>query len=244
MPRSSTDPVRRYGGWQDQAISDKATVAWLVVTPLVVVATLAWTENVLTTFVVYHVVLCLVAPAIDSLVFQDRSVAEHLAYIGLRPGADGSLTAGVGLGLLMFVGAVAPFLVAGDVLLGQADLAATVADWGLSPDAKIGLFLYMLVFNTAAEELFWRGHLHQRMAGWERRELAVGAVAVAFASYHLYTTYNLTESLRVASVLTLGIFFAALLWAVLREHYDTAFPAILAHLGATAGYMTIYLLWV
>lgn len=213
--------------------------------PVSVVLTLYLLESVPAAFLVYHVGWCLVVPAVLSVGVHDRPVPAHRAALGLRYGdRPPVLGAGALVGLAMFLGILVPFLFIGDLLLGGVDLGGQLAAWGVPSGGTAALFVYMLVFNSGAEELYWRGYVHERLASWDDRWAAIVLVTAAFTSYHFYTTLRLAESLPVAGLLTVGVFLGGITWAILRERYDSVYPAILAHVGATAGYMTVYLFWV
>lgn len=220
------------------------TILLLVGPPVSVVATLLVAETVPAAFLVYHVGWCLIVPAVVSLV-QGRGPAEHRDALGLRRARDRqALGAGALVGTAMFLGILVPFVLFGDVLLGEADLAGQLTTWGVPAGAAPALFVYMIVFNSGAEELYWRGYVHERLASWSDRWTAIFLATGFFASYHYYTIASLVQDRLLAAVMTVGVFLGGLAWAILRERYDTVYPAILAHVGATAGYMTVYVIWI
>lgn len=220
------------------------TVLLLGGPPLTVVATLMLFGSVPAAFLVYHIGWCLLVPAAISLA-KGHGIAEHRERLGLRRTRDTQvLGAGGIVGSLMFFAILPPFLFAGDLLLGQADLAGQLAVWGVPGGASTTLFVYMLVFNSGAEELYWRGYVHERLSAWRDRWTAIGLTSGFFASYHYYTIASLVQDHLLAAAMTLAVFLAGVTWAVLRERYDSVYPAILAHVGATAGYMSVYVLWI
>lgn len=220
------------------------TVLLLIGPPISVVATLMLAGSVTAAFLVYHVGWCLIVPALFSLV-QGRDPGEHRQALGLRHGRDReALGAGGVIGVLMFLGMVVPFLLFGDVLLAGADLAGQLTAWGVPSGAAPALFVYMLLFNSGAEELYWRGYVHERLTSWPDRWTAIFLATGFFASYHYYTIVSLVQDRALAALMTVGVFVGGLVWAILRERFDSVYPAILAHVGATAGYMTVYLVWI
>lgn len=223
-------------GWVDALL--------LVGPPLTVVATLATVGTVTAAFLVYHVAWCLLVPAAISLL-SGRSLAEHRELVGLRHARDRrALGVGALVGLAMCLGILLPFVPLADVLLADADLAGQLAVWGVPEGAKTALFVYMIVFNSGAEELYWRGYVHERLAVWRNRWATILLVSAVFASYHYYTIWSLIGDPLLAAGGLVGVFLGAVTWAILRERYDSCYPAILAHVGATAGYMGVYVLWV
>ena len=62
---------------------------------------------------------------------------------------------------------------------------------------------------------------------------------LAYTSYHTVTIGTLIPGWTVAAVFTLLVFAAGLFWARLRLRYDSVWPALLSHTGATLGYMAV-----
>lgn len=211
--------------------------------PLAVMTALEVTGNVLAAFAAYHVLFCLVAPLL-ALRLDGHGWAAIGEHVGLRsPSREGWL-AGlvVGSGTLLVV--LVPLLALRSSLLAGAPLAATLAGWGLPAGVSAPLVVYMLVVNTGAEELLWRGYLHAEAVGRLGPRLGVGLLALAFTSYHGYTLLALLGDARLALLGGLGVLAGALVWGLLRERYDSLVPALLAHAGATAGYMAAYVVLV
>ncbi len=217
--------------------------------PLAVVASLASTGSVLVAFVTYHVLLCIVLPASHTAMTGPRSWRALAESFGAHTsGGRLALTLGAGLGVGTFVAivggmaAMAPFV---DVDVHAATVGTHLSAWGVPASAAFAVFLYMLVGNSVAEELFWRGWLHSRLpVGRTSRRNAIFLATLLFASYHYYTISSLLGDPVAAGPLTAGVFIGGLTWAALREWSGSVWPAVLAHVGATAGYMTVYLVWV
>ena len=106
------------------------------------------------------------------------------------------------------------------------------------------MLVFMVLGNGACEELFWRGWVHRRMESWPRRGAALALAASAYTSYHLVTVASFTASGAVVLLFVAAIFGVGLFFGWLRERYQTVWPSLLAHTGATAGYMAVYLIWV
>lgn len=209
--------------------------------PLSVIVALEATQSVLVAFVTYHVVFCLVVPlAVDRV--RGRSLAGSLDQWGLRGPSREGWAAGILTGLAMASVILAPAITVGQRLLARVPLGATLSGWGVPLTAELPLFLYMLVFNSGAEELFWRGYLQTELVSRLGVRLGVAIVALAFTSYHLYTLAQLLVDWRWAVLGTVGVFLAALVWSMLRDRYDSVLPAVLSHAGATAGYMLVFVL--
>lgn len=213
----------------------------MVLAPASVILALVVFQDVLVAFAVYHVGVCLLAPLVYEKGIQEATWAEVARSFGLTRLTDRrAWLAGTGVGVLMFFGMLVPYLVVGRASITPGDVQAVLASWQVGPGDTALLFVYMLVVNSGAEELFWRGYIHDRLAGWSNRWGALVLASGAFASYHWFTVWALTDQALVASVAVVGVFVGGLIWAWLRERYGTVLPALLAHGGATLGYMTVY----
>lgn len=215
----------------------------MLVAPLTVAVTLLWAHSVWLTFAVYHLGVCLLAPAVMARADGTRGLRAHLADIGVltRPGRRfrRGLRSGLLCGVLMGTGTLVAFNLAGDTLLRRADLAGVLAQWGVGPGQLPQLFAVMLLGNAFAEELFWRGWVHGRFASWPARGTAIGITAALYTSYHMLTAALLTRSATATALFTVAVFGAGCIWGWLREKHGTVWPAVLGHAGATAGYMAV-----
>lgn len=207
--------------------------------PATVVAILAATSSAPLAFLTYHVGWCLLVPA--ALVLATGGSWSQLAgWLALaRPSREGWL-AGLAVGAASFVALFALFASAGADAVDAPRLHASLAAWGLAGAAGVGLFVYMLVFNSLAEELYWRGFVHGRLRDRASPRAAVLVGSAFFASYHAYTIHVLSGDPTTTALGTAGVFLGGLAWALMRERYDSVAPAALAHVGATAGYMTAF----
>lgn len=207
--------------------------------PLAVVTALEVTGNVVAAFVAYHVVFCLLAP-LAALGFGGHDLASIRRHLGLGSPSRGGWLVGLVVASATLLAVLVPILALRTSLLAQAPLAATLAGWGVPAGVSVPLIVYMFVVNTGAEELFWRGYLQTEAVDRLGTAAGIGLLALAFASYHVYTLVSLLGDLGLALLGGLGVLAGALLWSWLRERYDSLVPALLGHAGATAGYMAAY----
>jgi hypothetical protein len=73
---------------------------------------------------------------------------------------------------------------------------------------------------------------------------AIGLTALFYASYHILTIGWFVSDGRIIALFMFAVVAAGLLWGWLREHCGTVWPALLGHVGATAGYMVVYWRWI
>ena len=221
------------------------TAVWLVLAPFTVVVTLLGLHHVWLTFVGYHLVICLVLPLLDSLLSKRIRLWEHLRVVGLRgPRCRAGILAGTSLGLVLGAGTVALFDWWGGSFLAGNQVNDVLASWRVEPDQIILLIVVMVVGNGMAEELFWRGYIHHRLESVRPRRRALGVTALFYASYHIVTIGWFIANCWVIVLFTCVVVAAGLLWGWLREYYGNVWPALLGHVGATAGYMTVYWRWI
>lgn len=200
--------------------------------PLVVVLGLKALHSAPLVFLLYHVMLCLVLPLAFAL-RAGLSPLEHARQLGLvRRG----LGTGLAFGLAFAVAPVAAFTLTPRLFPDAAALRAALPGWGLQPAAPAGFLFFLAIFNGPAEELFWRG--------WVLRDPAPGRtaqvlLAALFTSYHAVTIGRLVPDLRVAGALLAAVFAGALLWTWMRARWRSVWPALMAHTGATCGYLFV-----
>ena len=207
---------------------DIVTVGLMGLAATSVVLTLGVLRNVWLTFAVYHLGFCLVIPAI---------LRRRSARVSLDRRA---VAFGLGSGALAFAGILLLYRLFGGLLLEPARLRSAIDDWGGGNDFLLtGL---MVLGNGVAEELFWRGFIHDRASAWKSRTGAVLIISAFYASYHAFTALKLTGRPAVAVLMIAIVFGAGAFWGWTRERFGTPVPAVIGHALATAGYMLVYLL--
>lgn len=212
--------------------------------PASVVVVLAAWGNLVAAFLVYHVVFCLVLPYFDSRVLRRIGPGEHRKLLGLVVPLDRRWLLGGALGgVAMFAVVLGPLVFLRSLVLDSVDIPAVLAGWGVPAGAELALVAYMMIFNSGAEELFWRGWVHTRFSRREPRQRVVVLETLAFASYHVYVLFALLDDVLISAGLALGVLVGGLIWVELREASGSVVPAVVAHVGATAGYMTAYVMW-
>jgi len=205
----------------------------LAVPPATVIFGLLVLGSVWAVFGLYHLGICILAPAL---------VARHryATAVGLSGGrTHAGFRAGLWLGAALAAAQFAALRAGADLFFADARVVESLSAWGVGPDQAGPLLLVMLLLNGPAEELYWRGFVHGRLATMPRRR-AIAQAAGAYASYHGATAGALFGSTALAVLVTVAVWGAGCLWGWLRERYGNVWPALLAHGGATAGYMLVY----
>lgn len=200
--------------------------------PLLVATGLVVLRSAPFVFVAYHLLLCLLVPALLSR-RAGLGLVAHARSLGLgRRGLQAGLLLGLGSALVPpLVFAFAPSLFP-DV----ERLRGALADWGLPPAAPAFFLFFMAVFNGPSEELFWRG--------WLLRDPVPGrpvraALAVLFTSYHVLTIGRLAPTPAAVAVLVAGTLLGALAWTWMRARWRSVWPPLCSHTGITCGYLYV-----
>ena len=209
----------------------------LVGAPLAVVAGLTLGRSVWVVFAVYHVGICLVLPWVRERLGNGTSWVDHRRHLGLSHYFWRGILLGLGTGALV----LAAFFTLGRGVLDREIIDAALAAWGVPIAHQKMVALFMLVVNGPAEELFWRGYMHHRLADWPARPGALAATSLGYASYHAVTVHLLIGQVAWAAAVFLGVAAAGFGWAWLREKTGSVWPALLSHLAATWAYVFIWL---
>lgn len=200
--------------------------------PLLVAAGLVLLRSAPFVFVAYHLLLCLLVPALLSR-RAGLGLVAHARSLGLR-------RRGLQVGLLLGLGsALVPPLVfafAPSLFPDVERLRGALADWGLPTAAPAFFLFFMAVFNGPAEELFWRGWLlREPVPGWTVR----AALVLLFTSYHVLTIGRLAPTPAAVAVLAAGTLLGALAWTWMRAHWQSVWPPLCSHTGITCGYLYV-----
>ena len=200
--------------------------------PLLVVLGLTVLHSAPLVFVCYHVVLCLAVPAGLSR-RAGLDPAAHLRALGL---ARRGLQTGLALGLVSALVPPVLFLLAPTLFPDTVRLRAALADWGLEASAPAGFLFFLALLNGPAEELFWRGWLLRAPGPGPLPQVLLAAL---FTSYHAVTIGRLAPTLGATALMLAGVLGAALLWTWSRARWQSVWPAVLSHTGATCGYLYV-----
>ncbi len=200
--------------------------------PLIVALGLVILRDVWVVFLGYHVGICLLAPALMAW-RGGISAREFARRLGL-----GRERLGLGLALgtvLAVIPPVAYALVPG-AFPDAARVQAVLAAWGVGPAGTVPVLLFLAVVNGPAEELFWRGHLQYHLLRGAR---SAAALVTLFASYHILTTGELAPGAGGTALMMTGVVAAAAFWTWSRWRWNSLWPALLSHAGATLGYVAV-----
>ena len=183
-------------------------------------------------FLAYHVALCLGLPLLAARRegLDARALARRLGLV--REG----LGTGLGLGALALAVPPLALLALPAAFPAAGPIRAVLADWGATGSEVPWVLLFLAAVNGPAEELFWRGYLQDRLL----RGLPSAALLVLlFSSYHTVTVGALAPGPAGLALMLGGVVGAAAFWTWSRRRWDSLWPALLSHLGATVGYVAV-----
>jgi len=215
--------------------------------PLTVVVTLGLLGSVLWTFALYHLAICLVLPAVDSLVRRGIAPADHLRLLGATgPRARGGIVVGLALAPVFAAASLGALALARAWLPPSERIAAVLQSWGATPARLPVLTALFAAGNGPAEELFWRGWVQGRLRQRWGPAAAVGLAAAFYCAYHAYTLTRLLGAAAPGLVVIGGVLLVAAagaVWGWLREVTGSVWPAVIGHTAATAAYVAGYWVW-
>lgn len=200
--------------------------------PLLVAAGLVLLRSAPFVFVAYHLLLCLLVPALLSR-RAGLGLVAHARSLGLgRRGLQAGLLLGLGSALVPPLA----FAFAPSLFPDGERLRGVLVDWGLPPAAPAFFLFFMAIFNGPAEELFWRGWLlREPLPGRTARAV----LALLFTSYHALTIGRLAPGPAAAALLVAGTLLAALAWTWMRARWQSVWPPLCSHTGVTCGYLYV-----
>lgn len=187
-------------------------------------------------FILYYLVACLGLPALDLVAVRTlapRAVPEALGLRGSRRGIAVGVATGFGMAAIMLIVLIA----FSERLFGDGKMLAVVAGWGVSSRNAFIVYVVMLAFNGAVEELFWRGFLYDGLKAVSSRVVALGLPLLFFSAQHYFVVSRLVTDPGLVALILAGIFGAGLVWSVLREATRSVVPCVISHTIVTAGYM-------
>jgi membrane protease YdiL (CAAX protease family) len=194
-------------------------------------------RSALAGFVLYYLACCLALPALDILVLRGTPPRLVPALLGLKAPRRADVALGLGSGAAMTAAMLIALAFLKESVFGDGRIQSVLGLWGASGRNLALVYVVMLAFNGAVEELFWRGFLHERLGAIPNRLFALGLPTLFFGAQHLFVVSSLVADPALVALLLLGILGAGAVWALLRERTRSVLPCILSHVLVTAGYM-------
>jgi uncharacterized protein len=201
-------------------------------------------KSLAVSFLLYSLLACIAVPLIDMAAFRRIGGAGVLERLGLKPIARRDIIAGLAIGAVLGASIWAAFAFLGRNFLRGGDARGVVRSWGVPDNGLAALYLGALVLNGAIEEIFWRGYLHERLAGIRRRWLAVSLPALVFGSQHIFVMSALVRDPLGLTLAMCGIIGAGLFWGFLRERLRGLWASLLSHALVAIAYLSVLYVFV
>jgi membrane protease YdiL (CAAX protease family) len=192
-------------------------------------------------FALYYLVCCLGIPFFDLVLKRGLPPRRLPGALGFGKPRGRELALGLGSGAAMVAIMLVALVLLRDRVFGSGEVEAALSSWGVPREYLALLCAVMLALNGAAEEFFWRGYLHERLAFLSKRYLAVGLSTFFFGAQHLFVISSIVRDPAVVSLFLFGITGAGAIWGYMRERSGSLVPCVLSHMMVTAGYLGIFL---
>jgi membrane protease YdiL (CAAX protease family) len=184
-------------------------------------------ESVIATFILFYSWL-LAVPLLGRGIQRDRFKVTSKAVI-----------LGIGSGLLFFL-----FIYGGvnwlHIYLMDIDqLRVLLWEWGFSGRGEIWLVLVLLVANPILEEVYWRGHIYEKLRMEGTAKYAILMTAAFYTLYHLLSVIPIFEGI-FGIIATVPVFIAGIFWGYIREKTGSITAAIIGHVLSDMGIICVY----
>jgi membrane protease YdiL (CAAX protease family) len=200
-------------------------------------------NNVFLTFLVYYAGFGILVPAIDILIIKKEDFAVLLRYLGISVNKKAVAT-GIITGVIIYTVIVCGAFFLRSLFFRDNTIVATIGKWGITSNKVVFIFIIMLVCNGCMEEVLWRGYIHKRFSGMQNRLLAILLVNIVFAGQHVFIVMSFITNALTVCLFVLAVFAGGMIWGVAREKTGSAIAPIISHMCATAGYMTVFYLYI
>lgn len=203
-----------------------------------------WVLNsVIIAFLMYYCLVCVGLPLAAALA-GGTGIASLPASLGMKRPSRPDILWGLGSGLAICAFMLAAFGLMGDFLMGGNRILETLEAWGFSRRYIVLVYLVMIVFNGAVEEIFWRGFVHGLLAGLVKRPLALAIASLPFGLFHIFVISSIFATPLAAALVICGITVGGFFWAFLREWRGNLWPSLISHVLVTLGYLGVFSLFI
>jgi len=201
-------------------------------------------KSLMAVFFSYYLLCSLGLPLLDLRLGAGLGLREIPRWLALSPVRAWDLALGALSGTGMAAIMIASFVALKSVFLADNRILASIEAWGVSRDDIAMVFVVMLAFNGALEELFWRGYIHRKFEDMGNRAAAVGIPALFFCSWHIFVISSLVANPLAIALFMAGIGGAGIVWGIMRERSGSVVPCVVSHMIVTAGYLGIFYVFI
>ncbi|WP_426446726.1 CPBP family intramembrane glutamic endopeptidase [Paenibacillus sp. S-38] len=214
----------------------------LLIGPSVMIALgLLLVQNIPVTFVLFYGWLFL-APLVDSVLIRRLPVRETLRDFGLIY-RKRNLFTGYLVGALFFLVISAAMYLYHPFFFDRDHLHGLLLRWEFTGAFTGWLILILIAVNPLLEEIYWRGFMLRRLEGILPTGARVLVTSFFYALYHLGPLVPMM--LWPANVLlTLPVFGAGVVWAVMRHRSGSLWGSAASHAIADMAIIGVYLMYI
>jgi len=210
---------------------------WIIV-PIAIYLSLIVLNNVVVTFILFYVIICVLIPIVDLIFMQKKSLKEYLQYIGFCNLKKTFIPATI-IGIIFCISIFAFFVLLKNYVLKTDQIQTILNSWNINNKYLIPLLFTMIVANSVLEEVYWRGYIFKKLESVVSPPKVIVYSSLFYASYHLITTINLF-SIWYGIFFTAAIFGVGYFWGFMRRKFDSIYYSVISHLLADLGIMLIY----
>ncbi len=196
-------------------------------------------KNMIFTFVLYHIIICLLIPSLDYYFFYRKGTSSMHEILGLGRIDRRSIISGVLLGIIYFGTIIFLFSYLKSQLLNKLHLNMVFNVVGFPKKYFFLLAIYFILFNSVVEELFWRGYLYYQYGKKIRIPSSSVVISFFFIQYH-FVTIRIIFSFRIALIFMPVLFVVSVIWCYLRHINSNIYAPIISHFMADLALMVIY----
>jgi membrane protease YdiL (CAAX protease family) len=220
----------------------KKTVILALVAPLSVFMGVVVFNNVIVTFFLFHIIVCLLIPLFDLVIFGGKALSVALEYLGFKNFNRGIIP-GISLGLIYSVSIFLFFAFFNSFIMDAAQIRDLLTVWNVD-SLNIVLFLFFMIFaNSIFEEVYWRGYIFCSLKSIIATRTVIFFTSLCYSSYHLITTLYIFPVIY-SLLFTLIVFTAGMIWGYLRDRYDSLAAPVISHLMADLSIMLVYVVYI
>jgi len=195
-------------------------------------------KNILITFILYHIIICMVLPVINYY-FWDHKPAPLSEMLGLGRKDKRSILQGILIGAVFFIGIIIFFDFVHFNFLDKKHINNILNSLGFSSNIFIYFAIYFILINSVLEELFWRGYLYYQFGKSIRIPFSSVIISFFFIQYHFFVI-GLIFSVQVAFVFIPVIFIVSVIWCYLRHINSNIYAPLISHIMADMALIMVF----
>ncbi len=210
-------------------------------------------KSFLASFIVYSLLLC-----IGSFIVYCKKQYSRISSIIITESLGLNITnnrlwlVGILSGFIIVIIMILGFIVFYRYFSNAKVVIDAAASMGIQKNFSLIIAIVGLVINAAAEEVFWRGTLHNLLGlnpenqnkeqSKEKKLLSrtvlirILVISFLFGLNHVGIMAGIAPSVSAGLLSLLGITLSGILWGVMREITYSIIPSLISHILVTLGY--------